>query len=334
MRGQYLLIGGWMLFLAISSAATLTLPIVARLVINHGIQETTATGLDKGFIALLAISCILAATTALRYFCIAYLGYHVGLRLSSALYSHLLTFDQAFYEQTPSGELVSRLSADTAIVQTVVGTTLSLSVRNLVLLAGSSVMLVVTSPNLAVLTALVVPAVVVPIVFLGRRIKKLSRKSQDRVADASATASESLGAIHTIQAYTRETWEHTRYSAAVTLALSAARERIRMTAVLNMLVVALSLGAFTLVLWVGAKSVIDGRMNAGALAQFVLYAILASSAVTGLTDFWGEFLRCTGAASRISELLDTCAEIRSPASPARIRRPISGVLRFEHVTFC
>ena len=261
------------------------------------------------------------------------LGERVAATLRSRLYSHLLGLDQAFFERTRSGELVSRLAADTELVQTVVGSTLSLSLRSLVMLIGSTTMLIVTSPQLAGLTALVIPAVILPIVFLGRRVEKLSRQSQDRIADASAIASESLNAIHTVQAYTREPRERDRYIAAVLLALATARKRIGTTAVLTALVILLSFGAITVVLWAGAHRVIAGEMNAGVLAQFVLYAVVAAGSVGGLTEVWGELLRCAGALGRIGELLDTDAAIRSPDQPVRLPHPVRGALRFEHVEF-
>ena len=333
LREQRVLIAGWLFFLAISSAATLALPAAARFMIDRGFGQTDPAQLNAGFIGLFAVSVIMAIASASRYFCVTLLGERVAAKLRSTLYGHLLTLDQAFFERTRSGELVSRLAADTELVQTVVGSTLSLSLRSLVMLVGSTTMLIVTSPRLAGLTAMVIPAVILPIVFLGRRVEKLSRESQDRIADASAIASESLNAIHTVQAYTREPRERERYTNAVLVALSTARARIGTTAWLTALVILLSFGAITLVLWAGAHSVIAGEMNAGVLAQFVLYAVVAAGSVGGLTEVWGELLRCAGALGRISELLDTHAEIRSRENATALQRPVRGALRFEHVEF-
>ncbi|HKE49034.1 MAG TPA: ATP-binding cassette domain-containing protein, partial [Rhodanobacteraceae bacterium] len=183
------------------------------------------------------------------------------------------------------------------------------------------------------LSALVIPAVVLPIVIFGRRVQKLSRESQDRIADASAIASESLNAMHTVQAYTREPQESSRYSAAVARALATARRRIAMTGTLTAMVILLTFGAITLVLWAGAKAVIAGSMAAGVLSQFVLYAILAGGSVGALTEVWGEVLRAAGALGRIGELLDTEAEIRSPSTPQPLAAPLRGAVRFEHVEF-
>ncbi|MGB0132916.1 ABC transporter transmembrane domain-containing protein [Dokdonella sp.] len=332
-REQRLLIFGWLFFLAISSAATLTLPAAARFMIDRGFGQTDPALLNAGFIGLFGVAVIMAIAGASRYFCVTLLGERVAASLRTRLYSHLLTLDQAFFERTRSGELVSRLAADTELVQTVVGSTLSLSLRSVVMLIGSTTMLIVTSPGLAGLTALVIPAVILPIVFLGRRVEKLSRESQDRIADSSAIASESLNAIHTVQAYAREPRERDRYTKAVLLALATARKRIGTTAVLTALVILLSFGAITLVLWAGAHQVIDGEMNAGVLAQFVLYAVVAAGSVGGLTEVWGELLRCAGALGRISELLDTEAGIRSPERVELLGQPVRGALRFEHVEF-
>ena len=330
---QRLLIIGWLFFLTISSAATLTLPAAARFMIDRGFGQTDPQLLNAGFMGLFVVAMVMAAAGALRYFCITLLGERVAAKLRTRLYAHLLTLDQAFFERTRSGELVSRLAADTELVQTVVGSTLSLSLRSLLMLVGSTVMLIVTSPRLAGLTALVIPAVILPIVVLGRRVEKLSRESQDRIADASAVASESINAIHTVQAYTREPRERERYSNAVWLALKTARHRIATTAWLTALVILLGFGAITLVLWAGAHAVLAGEMNAGVLAQFVLYAVVAAGSVGGLTEVWGELLRCAGALGRISELLDTRAEIRSPGQPIPLPRPLRGSIRIEQVGF-
>lgn len=333
LREQRALIAGWLLFLSISSAATLVLPAAARFMIDRGFGQTDPAQLNAGFIGLFGVAVVMAFAGAARFFCVTLLGERVAAKLRSTLYTHLLKLDQAFFERTRSGELVSRLAADTELVQTVVGSTLSMSLRSVVMLIGSTIMLVITSPQLAGLTALVIPAVILPIVFLGRRVEKLSRESQDRIADASAIASESLNAVHTVQAYTREPHETARYIDAVMLALATARKRIATTSILTALVILLSFGAITLVLWAGAHQVIDGEMNAGVLAQFVLYAMVAAGAVGGLTEVWGELLRCAGALGRIGELLDTEAAIRSPEQPEHLHKPVRGALRFEHVEF-
>ena len=327
------LVAGWLGFLALSSAATLTLPQAVRVMIDHGFANSNAASINASFIGLFAVAAVLAVATAARFFCVSLLGERVAADLRRRLYDHLLTLDQAFFEKTRTGELVSRLAADTELVQTVVGSTLSVAVRSCVTLLGAATMMILSSPHLAGLSALVIPAVVLPIVIFGRRVQKLSRESQDRIADASAIASESLNAMHTVQAYTREPKESERYAGAVARALATARRRIATTGTLTAMVILLTFGAITLVLWAGAQAVVAGTMAVGVLSQFVLYAVLAGGSVGALTEVWGEVLRASGAVGRIAELLTTTAEIRSPETPTRLAEPVRGAVRFEHVEF-
>jgi ATP-binding cassette subfamily B protein len=327
------LVAGWLGFLALSSVATLTLPQAVRVMIDHGFANSNAASINASFIGLFVVAAVLAVATAARFFCVSLLGERVAADLRRRLYDHLLTLDQAFFEKTRTGELVSRLAADTELVQTVVGSTLSVAVRSCVTLLGAATMMILSSPHLAGLSALVIPAVVLPIVIFGRRVQKLSRESQDRIADASAIASESLHAMHTVQAYTREPKESERYAGAVARALATARRRIATTGTLTAMVILLTFGAITLVLWAGAQAVVAGTMAVGVLSQFVLYAVLAGGSVGALTEVWGEVLRASGAVGRISELLSTTAEIRSPESPTLLAKPVRGAVRFEHVEF-
>ena len=327
------LIAGWLGFLALSSAATLTLPQAVRVMIDNGFTQANARAINTAFLGLFGVAAVLAVATAARFFFVSLLGERVAADLRRRLYDHLLTLEQAFFERTRSGELVSRLAADTELVQTVVGSTLSVAVRSLVTLVGGAAAMVATSPRLAGFTALVIPAVVLPIVVFGRRVTKLSRESQDRIADTSATASEALNAMHTVQAYTREPQESARYAGAVARALATAKKRIATTGTLTALVILLTFGAITSVLWAGAQAVIAGTMAAGVLSQFVLYAVLAAGSVGALTEVWGEVLRAAGALGRIGELLDTRPEIRSPAEPKALPERVRGAIRFEHVEF-
>ncbi|MDZ3824182.1 MAG: ABC transporter transmembrane domain-containing protein [Pseudoxanthomonas sp.] len=327
------LLAGWLVFLALSSAATLALPVAARYMIDYGFGQTDPRLLDLGFLGLLVVAGVMALAGAARYFCVSLLGERVAADLRTRLYGHLLHLDLGFFERTRSGELVSRLAADTERVQTVVGSTLSVALRSAVMLVGASVAMVATSPRLAGLTALVIPAVIAPMVVFGRRVERLSRESQDRIADATAVASESLSAIAAVQANGREVREAGRYRGAVARALDAARRRIGMTALLAFLAIALSFGAITVVLWAGAHAVLDDRMEAGVLGQFVLYAVIAAGSVGGLTEVWGEVLRCAGALGRIGELMDTRPAIVAPADPAALPAPVRGELRLESVEF-
>ncbi len=327
------LIAGWLGFLVLSSTATLVLPQAVRVMIDHGFVQADTAAINAAFLGLFAVAAVLAVATAARFFFVTLLGERVVADLRRRLFDRLLTLDQTFYETTRTGELVSRLAADTELVQTVVGSTLSLALRSVVTLVGGVAAMVWTSPRLAGLTLLVIPAVVLPIVVFGRRVARLSRESQDRLADASAIAGETIGAMHTVQAYTRESEESTRYGTAVLRALAAARRRIAMTGTLTALVILLTFGAITLVLWAGAKAVLAGTMAPGVLSQFVLYAVLAAGSVGTLSEVWGQVLRAAGALGRIGELLDLQAAITSPETVRPLPTPLRGALRFEHVRF-
>lgn len=327
------LIAGWLGFLALSSTATLVLPQAVRVMIDNGFVKANAEAINASFLGLFGVAAVLAVATAARFFFVTLLGERIAADLRKRLFDHLLTLDQTFYESTRTGELVSRLAADTELVQTVVGSTLSLALRSVVTMVGGITAMVLTSPRLAGITLLVIPAVVLPIIVFGRRVSRLSRQSQDRIADASAIAGESINAMHTVQAYTREPQESRRYSDAVMRALATARLRIATTGTLTALVILLVFGAITLVLWAGAKAVMAGTMAPGVLSQFVLYAVLAAGSVGTLSEVWGQLLRAAGALGRTTELLDTQATIASPSQPEPAPHPPRGALRFENVEF-
>ena len=258
-RPYRLLLAGWLGFLVVSSLATLSLPIAVRVMINRGFAHADPSTLNASFAGLFIVAVVLALATAARYFCVALLGERVVADLRRKLYGHLLTLDQAFYERTRVGELISRLGADTELVQTVVSSSISVALRSMVTALGGAVMLVVTSPRLAGYAALVIPLVVLPIVLAGRRQHKLARANQDRIADAAAIANETLNAMYAVQAYVREPVETARYDGAISRALASARKRIAQRAGLTALVILLIFGAITLVLWSGAHSVVDRR---------------------------------------------------------------------------
>ncbi|MEO8673698.1 MAG: ABC transporter transmembrane domain-containing protein [Tahibacter sp.] len=324
---------GWLAFLAISSTATLSLPVAVRHMIDNGFAHANTDSINASFAGLFGVALVLALATAARFFCVSLLGERVVADLRRSLYNHLLTLDQAFFESTRVGELTSRLGSDTELVQTVVGSSLSVALRSAATFLGASVALVWTSPKLAGYAALVIPVVVLPIVLSGRRLQGLSRQSQDRIADASAVANETLNAMYAVQAYVREPVERSRYGDAITRALGTARRRIGARAALTALVIVLVFGAITLVLWAGAKAVVTGALDPGVLGQFVLYAVFAGSSVGALTEVWGEVQRASGALERIGELLATEASIRSPAAPVALNRPTQGEIRMEHVEF-
>ena len=327
------LIGAWLVFLALSSAATLVLPFAVRQMIDHGFSASDAAYIDRYFVALFGVALVLALATAARFFFVSMLGERVTADLRKALYDHLLRLDMGYFESTRTGEVLSRLTTDTELVQQVVGSSASVAVRSAVTLVGASVLLILTSPKLAGYAALVIPLVVLPMVLFGRRVRGLSRQSQDRIADSSAVASETLNAIQTIQAYVREPAESARFGDAVNRTLATARRRIRTRSLLTALVIVLVFGAITLVLWVGAKGVLAGTLSAGVLSQFVLYAVMAAGSVGALTEVWGDVQRAAGAMERVGELLATQSAIQEPDRPATTFRPVRGRLAFENVVF-
>jgi len=327
------LLTGWLAFLALSSLATLSLPVAVRLMIDRGFAHTDPATLNATFVGMFVVAVVLALATAGRYFCISLLGERVVADLRRRLYAHLLTLDQSFYERTRVGELISRLGADTELVQTVVSSSISVALRGIVTAVGGAVMLVATSPRLAGYAALVIPLVILPIVLAGRRQQKLSRANQDRIADAAAVANETLNAMYAVQAYAREPVEIARYDTAIVRSVASARRRIVQRSGLTALVIMLIFGAITLVLWSGAHSVMAGELGAGVLSQFVLYAVLSAGSIGGLTEVWSEISRARGAMERIGELMATQPEIRSPSQAVMMPQPLRGAIRFEHVEF-
>ncbi|MET0349734.1 MAG: ABC transporter transmembrane domain-containing protein [Luteibacter sp.] len=324
---------GWLVFLGISSGASLTLPVAVRHIIDRGFLAANLATINGTFLGLFGVAIVLAVATAVRYYCIALLGERALADLRTSLYRHVIQLDVGFFESTRVGELTSRLGTDTEVVQTLVGSGISVALRSAVMLVGAAAAMAWTSPRLAGLTALVIPAVMLPILIFGRRVQKLSRTSQDRIADAAAVANETLNAAQAVKAYAREPIESRRYAEAISLALATARRRIGMRSLLTAAVIVLIFGAITLVLWAGARDVIAGELEPGILSQFVLYAIFAAGSVAGLSEVWGDVLRAAGAMERIGELFAERATIATPDAPEPLPRPVSGALRFDHVEF-
>ncbi|MGC1548295.1 MAG: ABC transporter transmembrane domain-containing protein, partial [Rhodanobacter sp.] len=324
---------GWLVFLGVSSGATLVLPMAVRRMFDQGFSQSNVAAINATFLGFFSLAVVLAVATAGRYFCITLLGERALASIRSQLYTHVIRLDVSFFERSRVGELTSRLGTDTEVVQALIGSGISVALRSLVMLLGSAAMMVWTSPRLAGFTALVIPAVMLPILVFGRRVQKLSRASQDRLADAAAIANETLNAAPAVKAYAREDIESTRYGSAITRALATARQRISMRALLTAAVIMLVFGAIILVLWVGAHDVLAHTLGAGTLAQFVFYAIFAAGSVAGLSEVGGDVLRAAGAMERIGELFGEHAEIANPAHPLALPRPTQGALRFENVAF-
>ncbi|MGD9386770.1 MAG: ABC transporter transmembrane domain-containing protein [Gammaproteobacteria bacterium] len=319
--------------LLLAAGATLSLPVAVRFMIDQGFSAENAAQVDQYFLALFGIAALLALSTSLRYYFVSWLGERVVADVREAVFSHILRLSQSFYETTRAGEVLSRLTTDTTILQTVVGSSASIALRNVLLLAGGLVMLAVTSPKLTGLIVVLVPVMLLPMILFGRRVRALSRHNQDRVADTSALAEEILTAMRIVQAYVREAWEAARFRDAVENSFVAALARTRARALLTAVVILFVFGSIVLVLWFGAKAVLAGNMTAGQLGQFVLYAVLVAGSFAALAEVWGEVQRAAGAMERITELLQTTPEIRDPAAPLPAAVPARGELRIEHLSF-
>ncbi len=320
--------------LCISSAALLIVPIAFRDLIDKGfVTHATSGDINGHFLALAGIALFWALSTAGRFYFVSWIGERVTADIRSAVYRSMLSQSPAYFETTRTGEVLSRLTGDTTVVQTVVGSTISMGLRSAFQFAGGMVMLAVTSLKLFAITVAMLVAVVLPLVAIGRAVKKLSRESQDRIADTSAVAGEILNAIPTVQAFTQERWEARRYDETVEGSFTAAIRRTRLRATMTAALIGGVFGAIVFVLWLGAQSVVAGTMTAGTLASFVLYAVLTAGSVGVIAEVWGDVMRAAGATERLVELLTAEPEIRAPASPAALPPAQKASVSFSHLNF-
>ena len=325
------LFAAWRCALALASAATLSFPVAFKQMIDGGFHS--GGNIDRVFLGVFIVVLVLAIASAARFYFVSLLGERVVADLRRQLYGHLVGLDAEIHDRTRSGELVSRLSADSELLRSVVGSSMSVALRSSITVIGSIVMLFVTSPKLAAYALVGIPLAVLPIVLGARRLEKASRASQDRVADANTLASETLGAVRTVQAHAREPYELKRFGDAVSVAVETARKRIRAQSLVTATVITLVFGAVVLVLWSGAHDVIGGRMTTGELGQFVFYALIGGGSVGALAEVWNELQRAAGGMGRIAELLNETPTIRAPASPRRLPAPVKGEIRFDNVSF-
>ncbi len=319
--------------LLIAAAASLSLPVAIRLVIDEGFSRESAGAIDRYFIALFALAAVLAVFSAARFYLVSWLGERVVADVRNAVYRHVITLSPTFFEVTRSGEVLSRLTTDTTLVQSIAGVNLSITLRSAVTFTGGLIMLAVTSPRLTGIILLLIPLVLVPVLVFGRRVRRLTRTTQDRIAEASGIAGETLNAIQTVQAFTLESYQTERFGAAVSSSFNAAIERIRARAQLTALAILVIFGAVVFVLWLGAQAVIEGSMTPGELGQFLLYAILVSGSAASLSEMWSEIQRAGGAIERIVELLQVTADVKAPPNPQALPQPPRGEVAFEHVKF-
>jgi len=320
---------------ALLCASLLTLALgqgVARL-IDTGLGPGSGAGLDAAAGLMVAIVAGLAVATSTRYFLVSWLGERVAADIRKRVYDHLLGLSPSFLDTARTGDILSRMTADVALLQSLVGSAISMGLRNAVTGAGALAMMAATSLKLAGIVALVLPLVVVPLVLFGRRERKLSRTAQDRIADLAARAEETLNGLRTVQAFTQEPTERARFAAETELSVAAALRRVASRAALILAVILLGFGAITFALWVGGHDVVAGRMSGGQLAAFVFYAVLAASAGASVSELWGEIQRAAAAADRLLELLAIRPEVAAPATPALLPTPPQGRIALDRVTF-
>ncbi|WP_028028279.1 ABC transporter transmembrane domain-containing protein [Gemmobacter nectariphilus] len=327
-RAQALVAG---LALTLTAGVTLALPIAVRRVVD-GFGEGAAL-LDSYFAAALGLATLLAIGTGLRFYVVTRLGERVVADIRRALFDRLLGLSPAFYERMMTGEVISRLTTDTTLILSVIGSSVSVALRNLLMLVGGLVLLGYTSLKLTGLVLLIVPLVVVPIIVLGRRLRALSRETQDWIAQSSGNASETLQAVQTVQAFTHEAGSREAFARITEASFRATLRRIATRAVMTVIVIFLVFAGIVGVLWIGANDVRAGTMSAGQLVQFVIYAVLVAGAVGALSEIWGELQRAAGATERLVELLEVTDSVVDPAAPKALTQPVRGEIRFEDVSF-
>ena len=324
---------GALLALVLASAAVLSIGEGLRHLIDGGFSQARSGALNHGIEAVGIVIVSLAVATFLRSYLVTWLGERVVADLRRDVYAHVLQHAPGFFEVTRTGEVVSRLTTDTSVIQTVIGASVTQALRNALLVLGGLALLVVTNPRLTGFILIVVPLVVVPIVVIGRRVRVLSRAAQDRMADVSGTAEETINAIRTVQSFAQEDRETGRFAAAAEGAFGAAARYAWARALLGAIVITLVFGAIAVVLWLGGQDVLAGRITAGELSAFVFYATVVASAAGGLSDVFSDLQRAAGATERLFELMDAPIEIAAPANPTPLPARSGGALRFENVGF-
>lgn len=319
--------------LVVAAASTLAIPQAIRRIIDMGFTSVSIEFINLYFLALLGVAITLALATFARYYLVTWLGERVVTDIRREVFSKILTLSPVFFENNRSGDILSRLNTDTTVIQSIVGSTASVALRNLLTLIGGLLMMLYTNWVLTAYVFLLLPFIVAPLIFLGRKVRVLSRTSQDKIADASATANETISAVQTVQSYTQEDFETAKYKGFIETAFDAAIERTKMRAILTFLIILLVFGAIDLVLWLGARDVIAGNISGGELTAFVIYAVLVAGAMGALSEVYGELQRAAGSAGRCLEIIATVAEIKPPENPLSFPVPAKGRLSFDNVTF-
>jgi ATP-binding cassette subfamily B protein len=319
--------------LIVASAATLAVPVAVRRMIDLGFSPEGVALINSYFAVMIAVVAVLAGASAMRYYLVITLGERIVADLRRDVFNHLTSLSPSFFDTAHSGELVSRLTADTTQIKSAVGASVSIALRNLVLFIGASAMMVVSSPKLSGFVLAVIPLIVLPLVAFGRRVQKLSRGAQDTLADASSYASELIGAIRTLQAFTNERLAEMRFGKEVERAYEAARNSTRARAYLTAIVIFLIFASVVAILWIGSHDVLTHQISPGRLGQFVLYAAFAAGALGELSQVWGEISQAAGASERLFEILRIKSEIAPPENPRALPTPARGDVTFDNVRF-
>ncbi|MGE5774205.1 MAG: ABC transporter transmembrane domain-containing protein, partial [Hyphomicrobiales bacterium] len=319
--------------LVVAALTTLMVPVAVRRMIDFGFSVKAAQLIDSYFVVMIFVVAVLAVSSALRFYLVTTLGERIVADLRADVFAHLTRLSPAYFDAVRTGEIVSRLTADTTQIKSAVGASVSIALRNLVLFLGGATMMVVTSPRLSLFVLAAIPVIVLPLVGFGRAVRRRGRAAQDTLADASGYANELIGAMRTLQAFTNEKLAQSRFAAAVEQAYAAARGATRARAVLTAIVIFLVFASIVIVLWVGAQDVLAGDITPGRLGQFVLYAVFAAGGLGELSQVWGEIAQASGAAERLFEILRVEPEIKSPPRPVALPRPAAGDIEFQHVSF-
>ncbi|WP_226782125.1 ABC transporter transmembrane domain-containing protein [Oceaniglobus trochenteri] len=318
--------------LVLTACVSLVLPLAVRRVVD-GFETSAAALLDEYFMAALAIAGLLAVGTGLRYYFVTRLGERVVADIRKAVFDRVIGMSPTFYEKIMTGEVLSRITTDTTLIQSVIGSSVSIALRNLLILTGGLVLLFITSIKLTAMVLLIVPLVIVPIIVLGRRLRVLSRENQDWIAQSSGSASETLTAVQTVQAFTHESMSRRAFSDVTEKSFDAARRRIFTRAIMTVIVIALVFFGIVGVLWMGARDVRADLMSVGELVQFVIYAVMVAGGVAALSEIWGELQRAAGATERLVELLSVTDTVNDPAAPKALPLPVKGAITFDDVSF-
>ena len=319
--------------LTVAALTTLVVPIAVRRMIDFGFSAQAAKLIDSYFAVMIAVVLVLSVASAMRYYLVTTLGERIVADLRGDVFAHLTLLSSAFFDSAKTGEMISRLTADTTQIKSAVGASVSIALRNLVLFLGGAAMMVVTSPRLSLFVLGAIPVIVLPLVGFGRAVRKRSRAAQDTLADASGYASELIGAVRTLQAFTNEALATRRFGGAVENAYEAARGATMARSILTSIAIFLIFSSVVVVLWVGAQDVLAGDITPGRLSQFVLYAVFAAGGLGELSQVWGEIAQASGAAERMFEILSVEPQIKAPAHPLALQKPVRGEVAFDAVRF-